>query len=268
MKKRFLSLLLVPTLLLVACKGAKISEEKAKELANKITEHTESLDGASFEMTVKVKSAEGKGENREENNITYTLSQDKNENIKLKVKGNDGDEKYDFVIYSVKNDKYEEVSYIKDYNLETKAYNEYVYAKNATDDYSSKTTSYSIHALAPAIIIAGLADPVKLMEGDDFSQEEVVEDGLTFKTDVNYYSNGEKNMTIEAVRKLIEGEPEEGDEVSIEYKYLITYDNLVFKKAVINGKSNYGNTSEVRASLEFKGVKIELPKNWESLLNK
>ena len=65
MKKRFLSiLLLVPPMLLASCKGPKIGDEKAKEIANKITENTNALDDASFEITLKAKGAEGKGEDK------------------------------------------------------------------------------------------------------------------------------------------------------------------------------------------------------------
>ena len=66
MKNRFLSLLIIPAILLVGCKGAKISEEKANELAKKINEYTESLEKASFEMSVIMKGTEGKGSEKEE----------------------------------------------------------------------------------------------------------------------------------------------------------------------------------------------------------
>ena len=269
MKTRFLSLLMIPALLLVACKGQKIGEDKAKEIANKITENTEkNLDGASFEMKLTMKSAEGKGSEREESDLSYVLTQDKDENIKFKMKGNEGEEKYDFVIYQVKNETYEEVSYIKEYNVETKEYTERVYTKATDDDYSSQTSAYTMNALAPVLIIAGLADPVKLMESDDFMEGESEEDGLTFNTKINYYSTGEKNLTIEAERKYVKGEIAADDEVATEAKYTITYDNLIFKKAVITGKSNLGNNSSANASLELKKVNIELPSGWEKLVNK
>lgn len=268
MKKRFLSiLLLVPPMLLASCKGPKIGDEKAKEIANKITENTNALDDASFEISLKAKGAEGKGEDKKIQDITYTLSQDKEENMKLKVKGQDGDKNYDFVIYTVKHATYDTVAYIKEYDVETKIYKEQVIAKSLDENYSTKTSPYTMQALAPAIIIGGLADPVKLMESDDFKQGEIEDDGLTYKIDINYHSFGEKNLTIDATRKYVKGTIPEGEEVNIEYNYLITYDNLVIKKAVINGKSNFGNTTDIKADIDFKKFKIELPSNWESLLN-
>lgn len=268
MKTRFLSLLMIPALLLVACKGQKIGEDKAKEIANKITENTTSLEGASFEMKMTSKGAEGKGENKEESDISCVLSQDKDENIKFKMKGHEGEEKYDFVIYQVKNETYEEVSYIKEYNVETKEYTERVYTKATDDDYSSQTSPYLINAMGPVIVIAALADPVKLMESDDFKEGESEEDGVTFNTKIGYYSTGEKNLTIEAERKYVKGEIADDDEVATEAKYTITYDNLIFKKAVITGKTNLGNNTSINASLDLKKVNIELPSGWEKLVNK
>ena len=270
MKRRFLSLLLlVPPLLLVSCKGSKIGDEKAKEIANKITEYTNALEKPSFEVTVKAKGVEGKGDERKEENVSYTWAQDKDENMKLKVKGKDGDENYDFVIYVVKVKEYDTVAYIKEYNVETKAYNEYVYAKTVTEDYSSKTSVYTKHAFGPALLVAALSDPIKFMESDDLQEGEAEDgDGITYNTEINYYSNGEKNLTIEATRKYVKGDVEEGEEITTDYKYSVTYDNLVIKKAVINGKSNLGNTSETKLNIEFKKLTIELPSNWESLLNK
>ena len=284
MKYKFLTLLMIPMMLLTSCgKGQKITEDKAKELATKITANEEALDGASFEFVLSMKGSSGRNkdytsivddaetmvhEEKENQDITYTLDIDKNENSKLKVKGNDGEEKFDFVIYTVKNETYEEVSYIKDYDQETKTYKEYVYGKNVTPNYSSLVTPYSMQLLAPAFMLAGLMDPVKLMESDDFKDGEVEEDGLTFSHKVAYYSNGEKNLTIESTIKCTSKEIPEDEEVSLEGKYSITYDNLVFKKATITGKSNYGNSSNIKANLAMKKVTVELPSNWESLLVK
>ena len=268
MKNKALSLLMIPMILLVACKGPKISAEKASELAKKITENTEALEDASFEMNLTMKAASGKGAEKQETNLSYVLQQDKEENMKFKVKGKDKDKSYDYVIYVVKDKDYDTVAYIKEYNLETKEYNEYVYTKVTHDDYSSRTSPYTTNALVPAFLIAGLADPVKIMESEDFQEGESTEDELTYKTEVNYYSTGEKNMTIEAERKLVKGDIPEGDEEATEAKYTITYDNLIFKKAVITGKSNFGNNTSMNASLDLKKVNIELPKNWKDLLNR
>ena len=267
MKNRFLSLLIIPAILLVGCKGAKISEEKANELAKKINEYTESLEKASFEMSVIMKGTEGKGSEKEESNVTYTLTQDKDENMKLKAKGYDGEEKYDFVIYIVKNETYDTVAYIKEYDVETKQYSEHVYTKATDLDYSDKTSPYTIVALVPALFVAGFADPVTLMESDDFKAGEEVDDEITYKTEVNYYSAGEKNLTIEANRKATAGVTDD-KETATDMKYTITYDNLLFKNAVITGKTNYGNKTEIKSKLEMKKLSVELPSGWEKLISK
>ncbi len=267
MKNRFLTLLVIPAMLLVGCKGAKISEEKANELAKKINENTESLGAASFEMSVIMKGAKGKGSEKEETSKTYPLTQDKDENMKLKAKGNEGEEKYDFVIYIVKNETYDTVAYIKEYDMETKQYSEHVYTKATDLDYSDKTSPYTMLALVPALFVAGFADPVTLMESDDFKAGEEVDDEITYKTEVNYYSAGEKNLTIESVRKAVSGVPED-KETTTDMKYTITYDNLLFKNAVITGKSNYGNKTEIKSKLEMKKLTVELPSGWEKLISK
>ena len=122
--------------------------------------------------------------------------------------------------------------------------------------------------IVPAIFLAGFIDPVKLMESDDFKDGDIEEDGLKYNHKVSYYSNGEKNLTMEAVSKCTSKEIPDDEEVAIESKYSITYDNLVFKKATMSGKSNYGNSQVIKGNVNMKSVKIELPKNWEDLLNK
>lgn len=269
MKTRFLSLLMIPALLLTSCKGEKIGEEKAKELANKITENTGSLEGYGYELKMTAKGSSGKGSEKKSESLTYELFQDKDENIKFKMKGSDGEKKYDFVIYQVKNTEFEEVSYIKDYDLDTKTYNEYVYGKNVTDNYNSLVSTYTMNALVPVIMMAGLADPAKLLESDDFQNGEIVEDEITYKNEVTFYSTGEKNLTIEAKRKAVSENIPEDEEIETSSSYSITYDNLLLKKATINAKSNYGNNVEMKFNVDIKkSVKVELPSNWKSVMEK
>lgn len=272
MKNRFLSLLIIPALLLVGCKGQKISEEKAKEIATKITANLEALEGSSFEMKTTLKGSSGKGSEKKSADVTYTLTQDAEENMKLKVKGDDGEDKLDYIIYVVKDKDYDTVAYIKEYNVETKEYSERVYTKVTDDDYSAQTSSYTINGLLPALIIAAFADPVKQMESDDFKEGESEEDGNTIKTEVRYYSTGEKNLTLECDRKIVKmaesSENKEDKEFNNEVKYSITYDNLVLKKLVATTKTNYGNSQTITGTLDIKKVNIELPKGWQDLIGK
>ena len=106
------------------------------------------------------------------------------------------------------------------------------------------------------------------MESDDFKAGEEVDDGITYKTEVNYYSTGEKNLTIEAGRKATSQNIPEDKETATEMKYTITYDNLLFKNAVITGKTNYGNKTEIKSKLDMKKLTVELPSGWEKLINK
>lgn len=269
MKNRFLSLLIIPALLLTSCKGEKIGEEKAKELANKITENINGLEGYGYELKMTAKGSSGKGSEKKSESISYEIYQDKDENIKFKMKGSDGEKKYDFVVYQVKDEEYEEVAYIKDYDVDTKTYNEYVYGKNATENFSSLVSAYTKNAFVPVLLMAGLADPAKLLESDDFQNGEIVEDEITYKNEVTFYSTGEKNLTIEAKRNAISNNILEDDETDTSLSYSITYDNLLLKKATIVGKSNYGNTIEMKFNVDIKkSVKVELPSNWKEVMEK
>ena len=269
MKNRFLSLLIIPALLLTSCKGEKIGEEKAKELANKITENTDGLEGYGYELKMTAKGNSGKGSEKKSESLSYEIFQDKDENIKFKMKGNDGDQKYDFVIYEVKNETYGKIAYIKEYDLDKKVYNEYVYGKNDTEDYSSLVSTYTSNAFVPVIMMASLADPAKLLESEDFQNGEIVEDEITFKNEVTFYSTGERNLTIEAKRKAVSDNIPEDNETDISIAYSITYDNLLLKKATITAKSNYGNSMEMKFNIDIKkSVKVELPSNWKEVMEK
>ena len=211
----------------------------------------------------------GKGSEKISENLSYELIQDKDENIKFKMKGNDGEEKHDFVIYQVKNEEYEEVAYIKEYDVDKKIYNEYVYGKNITENYSSLVSSYTINAFMPAFMMMGFVDPTTLLESDDFQNGEIVEDDITFKNEVAFYSTGEKNLTIEAKRSAVSGSIPEDEEIDTGLTYSITYDNLLLKKATITGKSNYGNSIEIKLNVDIKkSVKVELPSNWKEVMEK
>lgn len=267
MKKKLLSLLFIPAILLTSCKGAKITEDKAKELANKIVANEDALEGKGTEINISLKD--------NKNNITYNLISDKNENIKFKAKGKTEDESLDFVIYTVKNEEHEEISYIKDYNQETKTYSEHVYSKKETPTYSVLVSPYSIHALAALTVVANFADPVKILEIDEYKNGEYYDDGVTYNNKAEYFSTGERNLTIEITQKYVSGEPivEEGEEKEDEYskdmKLTITYDNLVLKSVNGTAKSSKGNNASIKAAVNINNsLKVELPKNWKDLLNK
>jgi len=270
MKNKFLSILILPMLLLTSCgKGQKISEDKAKELAKQISEYTEQEQEVKpMIITIDVKGEEGRGNEKESSDVHYELSTDKNENTKFKVKGDDGEESFDYVIYIVKDEKYEEVSYIKDYDASKKTYNEYVYTKKDNPEYDTAVSVYSIQLLLPILMLAQFSDPVTLMESEDFQNGEREEDGITYKTDVAYYSNGEKNLTIESTTEYVSGTLPEDEEEVIKTSYSVTYNNLMLKKAKMVSKSNYDNSAELKLNIDFKSVKVELPDNWESLINK
>ena len=269
MKQKLLSLLIVPTLLLCSCKGPKIEEDKARELANKISENQDKLQDYGSIITVEMKNGK--------EGLKYEINQGSDSNVKLKIKGSNEDEKLDFVLYSVKNEEHEEITYIKDYDQEKKSYNEYVYSKKLTENYSLLVFKYSVHALLPTFFVAAFADPVRVMENDEYKAGEYVNDGITYENKVNYYSSGEKNLTIEIHQKYVSGEPikdetpaddeDEVEEYAKETKMSITYDNLVIKSIDGSTKSNLNNNSSFKANVELKKtLNIDLPAGWEKLL--
>lgn len=269
MKKQLLSLLMVPALLLCSCKGSKISEEKAKELAEKISANRETIpeNSKSSEIILEYKVAEGKGEERKSADIKFEFTQDVDENLKLKVKGTDDENKnYDFVLYKVKNEAYEEVSYVKEYDQEAKKYTETVYLKKDNADYTNVVGSYTIIALVPVFFLVGFTDPVETMKAEAFTAGEIEKEGLTYNNDVNYYSSGDKNLTMESNIKLVKGEVPEDKEVNLNQSYSVTYDNLFLKKIIMSGKSNYGNKMAVNASISLSSKAVALPSGWEKLI--
>ena len=265
MKKKLLSLLFIPALLLTSCKGVKINEEKAKELANKISANKDAFDGKGTEINISMKD--------KEDSVTYQVIGDKNENIKFKAKGNSEGKKLDFVIYCVKNEEHEEISYIKDYNEATQTYVEHVYSKKETPEYSNLVSQYTLQALFSLLLVAYFADPVKVMENDEYKDGEFTDDGVTYKNTVEYYSSGEENLTIEVDRKYVSGQPvtdeseaEEDNEYKQEMKTSITYDNLIIKSVNITNKDT---RAYIKGSVAINNsLKVELPANWQDLLNK
>ena len=114
-----------------------------------------------------------------------------------------------------------------------------------------------------------------VMENDEYKDGEYIDDGVTYNNKTEFFSAGERNLTIEVTQKYVSGEPivEEGEEQDDEYskdmKLTITYDNLVLKSVNVSAKSSKGNTGSIKATVNINNsLKVELPKNWKDLLNK
>ena len=271
--KKLTLLLLVPALLLTSCgKGQKINDEKATELATKISEKTKGEDDdtpQNFEVVISATGASQKDSKKVETNLKYKLSVNEADETKLQVKGKEGDVKYDFCVMSIKQEGYEdELTYLKLYNEAEDKYDETIFL-NSNDD---RVTQYSLQILVPALLLASYSDPLALIEDEEAkngqSQEGEGENIITYDNTVKYYSRGDGNLTIEASKKYVSGTFKEGEEEQLETYYTFTYDNYYIKSMVMKGKSNYNNDMKITMDVTLKKSKInfELPKGWEEMI--
>lgn len=271
--KKLSLLLLLPALLLVSCgKGQKISDEKAKEIATKISEKAKSDDDdtpQNFEVVISASGAQTKDGKKVEGNLKYKLSVNEADETKLQVKGKEGDVKYDFCVMSVKQEGYEDnLTYLKVYNEEEDKYDEMVFL----DSSDKRVTQYSIQILVPALLLASYSDPLTLIEDGEVkngqSTEGDEENLITYDNTVTYYSNGDGNLTIEGTKKYVSGTFKEGEEEQLETTFKFAYDNYYIKSAVMKNKSNYNNEMKITLDVTLKKTKInfELPKDWEKMI--
>lgn len=272
--KKLSLLLVIPALLLVGCKGQKISEDKARAVATKISEKTKSDDNDTphnFEM---IFSADGSSYDEDEGkslktDIKYKLSVNEADETRLQAKGYVGKEKQDFCLMSVKKEGYDDnIVYLKVFNEEEDKYEEAIYL----DSSDSRVTPYEMQLLLPAFVLATYSDPLEMMEDEDVKNGQTTEgegeNAITYDNTVNYFSRGEGNLTIEATKKYVSGNFLEGNEEQIETKATFTYDNFYIKSGTIKSKSNMNNEMNTSFTVTLKKSKInfELPKNWEEMI--
>ena len=283
MKKKLLILTMLPLLALTSCgRGAKIEEEKAKEIANAIHDYNE--DDAnnafkSFDMVVSMDGYSGEGTNKKKQSLKYKLQvnnrEDDRDDVRFEGKGTDGENNLDFLYMDLKVEGYEKnVSYLKAYNEETKKYDEMA----ITDGSSNKTiTSYSLQMLLPALMLAKFVDPVVLMQ----KQKENDEHEMSFNTDYlfgydseeeaekyeekwEFYSKGDGNLTIVASNEY-KGTEKFEEEDMVKSSFEITYNKFIIKSAKMTAKSNLGNDVKytINVSAKKEEIKLELPSGWE-----
>ena len=271
--KKLSLLLLLPALLLVSCgRGQKISEDKAKEIATKISEKAKGDEDdapQNFEVVISATGSQTKEGKKIQADLKYKLTVNEADETKLQAKGKEGDEVTDFCVMSIKKEGYEEnLNYLKVYNEKEEKYDESIFL----DSSDSRLTKYTIQVLVPALFLAEYSSPLELIEKGEVkngeSKEGSEDNVITYDNTVTYYSNGDGNLTIESVKKYVSGTFEEGEEEQIETKITITYDNYYIKSLVMKGKSNYNNEMKVTMDVTLKKNKInfELPKDWEKMI--
>ena len=259
--KKVILLIIIPALLLTSCRGKAIPPEEAKKIMNSIHENKDVPENVEFNMKVSGVSRDDKGENQS-TNLTYHIISNENDETRFEMKGTNEGTKYDLTFYTVKNETYEEVTYVKEYDKESKDYNEYTFTKKDNISYSTDVLTYQLQLLLPGLVVAAYSDPTYI---DDKEGDVADESGHTTNTKINYYSTGEKNLTVEIIKKVSGYEKNEGEENSVEGTVTATYDDLMLKKLVTKAKSNYGNNSSMEATLKYSDnlTKITLPNGWE-----
>ena len=269
MKKRLLTLMLLPAMLLCSCNGMKIEEDKAKEIAAAIKENVDNLENEkknNVNIKMTYKEAKGQGDLKIVTDATYKVITNAEGASRYEAKGKDANVSEDFVIITKKDTTHEELTYIKTYNETSQKYDEFVYSKVQTANYSSYKNEYSTRMIGPLLIAAFLMYPESIMPKEDDPETEV-EDGVTYKNSYNYYSWGDKSLTVVYEKKAISEAPND-TEVEISTKYNVKYRNLLVKTIRADGTSNYGNKTAIKADFKFSTslYAIDLPNNWQSLL--
>ena len=287
MKKKLLILGLLPILALTSCgRGAKIDEQKAKDIANTIhkynnkqegqEESQSAIDYKGFDMVMNVEGAEGTGETKKKETLKYKLTVNQNDETRFEGHGTDGEEKIDFLIISVKPEGYEKnINYLKAYNNETKEYDEFAIPSNQSN---STYTNYSFQILIVALMLAKYQDPVSFMqkEKENDEHEMVKNDDYLFDYDSEeleahseekweFYSKGDGNLTIVASTEYKGTQTEFEKETMLSSDYEIVYNKSIIKSVKANAKSNLGNEVKISMNVNAKKepFKIELPSGWE-----
>ena len=260
--KRVLIIALLPVLLLTSCKGREISESDAESIKTKIKEEMSTVKNQDIIMKSSSTRRDDDGKNVS-SDLTYHLVMNQDGEGMFTMNGTYGNEKYDLSVYKVKDEEYEEICYIKNYNSDTKEYEEYTYTERDDLSYNTHVTSYTFSFLAPAIVYSTYSDPTTI---DQIDKEIKSDDGTKRTNTLKYYSKNENNLTIEITTKVDGYKKNEGDEIAINGSETITYDNLRLKSVVVKSKTNYNNANNLDISVDYHNdekIDISLPNGWE-----
>lgn len=287
MKKKLLILAMLPMLMLTSCgRGAKVNEEKAKDIANTIhkynnkqegqEESQSAMDYEGFDMVMSVEGVEGAGEARKKETLKYKLTVNQGDETRFEGHGTNGEEKIDFLIVSVKPEGYEHnINYLRAYNNDTKEYDEFAIPSNQSN---STYNNYSFQILIVALMLAKYQDPVSFMEKEkeNDAHEMVKNDDYLFEYDSEeleahseekweFYSKGDGNLTIVASSEYKGTQKEFESETMISTDYEIVYNKSIIKSVKANAHSNLGNNVKISMNVNAKKepFKIELPSGWE-----
>lgn len=256
--KKFRFLFLVPAIFaMVACnglgKGKEIKAEKAKEIAQGMKDTKQPED---FEIYIEMTSYDAEEKTNSKSN--YTLKQNAAGEFyaAMKSETTGGDRAYnmDVEAYKVKDDKYEEVIYMKSYDADEKKEEIDVYVKKGNETtyaYAEAQVGYEIGSLT--VYLTSADELVAAIEAAE--KESAANDNI----EVKYYSNGADNLTIQEIAKETDDEKSQFGESSI------TFDKGLLTETTTKFENKAGDKIDMKITCKYpKSVKIDLPSGWES----
>jgi len=243
-------LLLIPFVGLSSCATQKeITLDEANAIASQISQKAENIDSYTFNATNK--GAMGKGKDKIEIDLSYTIEKCKN-GLYSYFKGHEGNKSYDIEFYQVKNAKYEEVKLVRYFHESQNEYVRKVSLKKDNPDYDK--AFYELAAYRPQEVCSFYISPYVLSQPLD--------EGDTIKC----YSSKDGELTINL--KSANKNPETDTETTVKGDFTYHYKDYRFESMESNSVSNYDNNWSTRAKMEYKdNINVELPSDWEKLIS-
>ena len=254
MKQNFKVLVLLPIVALTACANlGKEVDEKA--VADYKAELAKQEEPKCLSFTMNLSGTTGKDKQASKSN--YKMKQNAEGDKYFYTYSKNGDSESKVEVYQVKNEQYEEVTWI-DYSSEAGKLT-IAYAKKDNTRYNELTSEYVTSAgMAPSLFYLMVASPDgagEMLEADEENAE------------TKFYSNGEANLSMKITLKKAQEDPEE-EEWAVSGNLTITYNNYRFASLDMSAKTNLGNSQSGKASASYDAVSLSLPSGWEKVLAK
>ena len=254
--KKLKFLFLVPALFsMVACGlGKEVNADKAKEIAKGMKDVKQP---DNFEAKLNMTSYDA--EDKTTTSANYDLKKNGDGELyaalKTETKGDGESFAMDLEVYYVKNEKYDEVVYMKDNNADEKDKINVVVKKGnelefaaAFGEIQSEVASLSVYMT----FADALEEAIESAELEAKANENV---------EVKYYSNGNQNLTIKETMK------ESDDEIGMSGESTITFDKGLLQSTETKMSNKAGDKMELKLTMKYpNSVKISLPSGWESYI--
>lgn len=250
---------LIPTIFaLTACGlGKEVDEQAAKDYQAKMAEEPlDKEDSINFSST-----ANGtQGEDKVKFSAEYKMKiNNKTGNSYYYASSKQGDKKSFFEAYVCKDETYEEVTWVKYLSNNTETTAAYTKKDNELAYTTVAEVLVTSASLGPIGFYTMFSIPTAITESADFDEE---------NAKVQYYSNGEKNLSVKVTVNKPKETPKDEEEYATSGSVTVVYDNYLLKSFEVSAKTNLGNTTTMKASASYGEAKISLPKDWEKVIVK